>query len=505
VAASATPPGHEVITVDGNVIRLAPEDLTEFVRRERIDLVGIGGMTRTIHRSYDVADRLRAGGVPVIMGGPHVTEEPEEALEHATAVVCGEADALWPKMLADFEGGRLQPIYRDCEKPSLENYPIIPWDKTDFKQFTLLSPRVHRLLTAVGWERFATNATPVETGRGCPYRCDFCTVSPFFGEKVRFRTNEYVIEELKLLKSLGRTFLFFVDDNFAINPPRTKSLLRALIEANLDIHWGAQISMNLLRDPELIDLLNRAGCICVFIGLESVLPESLAQVSKSFNKPQEYGEIIGALYRRGISTITAFIFGIDADRPGVARRTWEVVSSWPTGFFPVFSQLTPLPGTPLYKMLRELGRLKERHWMDYRPYGAVFKPKNLTPAELEKEVRTAWQLAYSPTNVLERVRRMRARKSVHRAIYTFVTLSFRGIYFRQMSVRTWLRILWDYRRTLGQVFARRRPVSAHVLPAPSPLSLPNTPPVPRTSAFADLPHPPTLLFKVASNDDSKGV
>ncbi|MEE9234976.1 MAG: radical SAM protein [Candidatus Acidoferrales bacterium] len=454
-----TPPAHQVITVDGNVIRLNPEQLADYIRREKVDLVGIGGMTRTIHRSYAVADSVRALGVPVIMGGPHVTEEPEEALEHADAVACGEADTLWPQMLADFEAAKLQPIYRAHDKPSLENYPILAWEKMDFKQFTLLPRWLYRLLRATGYERYDINITPVETGRGCPYRCDFCTVSPFFGEKVRFRTNENVIEELRLLKRLGRTFVFFVDDNFAINPRRTKSLLRDMIEAGIRMPWAGQISMNLLRDPELLDLMKRSGCIGVFIGLESVLPESLAQMSKSFNKPEEYAHIIGELHRRKIYSVTGFIFGIDADRPGGAARTWEVLRGWTPSFFPVFSQLTPLPGTPLFKMLRQQNRLEERHWLHYRPYGAAFQPKQMTPAELETEIRTAWQLAYSGSSVLERMRRLRGRRCVHKMIYMFATMAFRGVYFRQMTPGAWLRAIWGYRRALWEVFAGRPPVA----------------------------------------------
>jgi radical SAM superfamily enzyme YgiQ (UPF0313 family) len=449
-----TPPGHMVTTLDGNVMRLDSPGLADYVRRERFDLVGIGGMTRTIHRSYAVADSIRALGVPVVMGGPHVTEEPEEALEHANAVACGEADELWPRMLADFEAGRLRPVYRAGEKPKLENYPCIAWKETDFKEFNVLPRWLYRGLKAFGWEQFDINVTPMESGRGCPYRCDFCTVSPFFGEKIRFRTNESVIEELKLLEHLGRSLVFFVDDNFAINPHRTKSLLRAMIGAGVRIPWTAQISMNLLRDAELLDLMKLSRCICIFIGLESVLPESLAEVSKTFNKPEQYAGIIGELQRRGIFCVTAFIFGMDADRPGVAHKTWEVVRTWPPGFFPVFSQLTPLPGTPLFKSLREQGRLEERHWMNYRPFGAAFQPKQLTPRQLEQEIRTAWELAYSPSGVLGRVRRMRGLPIVTKFVYTFATIAFRGIYFRQMSVKAWLGILWNYRHSLREIFSR---------------------------------------------------
>ncbi|TAM84698.1 MAG: B12-binding domain-containing radical SAM protein [Acidobacteria bacterium] len=455
VLKSLTPPGHTVTTLDGNVVRMDPAELAEYVSREKFDLVGIGGMTRTIHRSYAVADSVRAIGVPVVMGGPHVTEEPEEALEHADGVACGEADDLWPQMLKDFEAGHLQPVYRSCEKPSLENYPRIPWEQTDFRQFSVLPGWASRTLRALGWGRFDVSISPVETGRGCPYRCDFCTVSPFFGEKIRFRTNENVIDELKLLKRLGRTLVFFVDDNFAINPRRAKSLMRSMIEADIRIPWVAQISMNLLRDQELLDLMKQSKCICVFIGLESVLPESLKEVSKTFNKPEEYGEIIGQLQRRGICCVTAFIVGIDGDRPGVARKTWEVVQNWPPGFFPVFSQLTPLPGTPLYKSLRDQGRLEERHWLNYRPYGAAFTPKHMAPAQLESEVRTAWGLAYSAEGIYRRVSRMTEMRFVSKLIYVFATLAFRGIYFRQMTARAWLKLIWQNRSSVREVFSLR--------------------------------------------------
>lgn len=472
VLKALTPPGHDVTTLDGNVVRMDPAELAEYVRRGKFDLVGIGGMTRTIHRSYAVADSVRALGVPVVMGGPHVTEEPEEALDHADSVACGEADDLWPQMIQDFEAGRLQPVYRSCEKPSLENYPRVPWEETDFRQFSVLPRWASRGLRALGWGRFDVSISPVETGRGCPYRCDFCTVSPFFGEKIRFRTNENVIEELKLLKRLGRTLVFFVDDNFAINPRRAKSLMRAMIEADVRIPWVAQISMNLLRDQELLDLMKQSKCICVFIGLESVLPESLKEVSKTFNKPEEYGQIIGQLQRRGIYCVTAFIMGIDGDRPGVARKTWDVVRNWPPGFFPVFSQLTPLPGTPLYKSLREHGRLEERHWLNYRPYGAAFTPKHMTPAQLETEVRTAWGMAYSAEGVYRRVSRMKQMRFVSKLIYVFATLAFRGIYFRQMTARAWLKLIWQNRRSVREVFSLRSFTNHGIAPIPEGSPLP---------------------------------
>ena len=450
-----TPAPHRVTIVDGNVMRLSPEELAQFLRRGKVDLVGIGGMTRTIHRSYQVADRVHALGIPVVMGGPHVSEELEEALEHADAVVIGEADTLWPKLLADFEAGRLQRLYHSDDKPSLENYPQIAWEGMDLRYFTLLPAWLRRLLKATGKQRYDINVTPIESGRGCPYGCDFCTVTSFFGEKVRFRPAESVVEELHRLKKLGRTFIFFVDDNFVINPARTKALLEAMLAADVCLPWAAQVSVNLLRDPELLALMHRSGCIGLYIGLESVLAESLADVHKSFNKPEQYAAILESLHRRGIYTVTSFIFGMDADRAGVAQQTWEVLRQWSPQFFPVFGQLTPLPGTPLYDKLRQQGRLEERHWMNYRPYGAAFDPTQMTREELEEEIQTAWSLAYAPENIYERLRQMNGKSVPEKLIYLFATLVFRGVYFRQMGVGAWLKAVLENRRALWEALTHR--------------------------------------------------
>ena len=175
----------------------------------------------------------------------------------------------------------------------------------------------------------------------------FCTVTGFFGDSIRFRTNESIVEELLQLKSRagrtrGRIGVFFVDDNFAINVKRTKSLLRAMIAAGAQLPWVAQISANLLRDQELVDLIAESGGHWIFIGMESLDPANLADVNKSFNKPAEYAEVLNRLAQRNIYAITSFIFGLDNDTPGVADRTLDEMSNWPPGL-PVFGLLTPFP------------------------------------------------------------------------------------------------------------------------------------------------------------------
>ena len=355
---------------------MSEPDLVEYVRRNHIRLVGIGAMTRMAAKAYRMADAVRAAGVPVVMGGPHVTEVPDEPLgrdggpRHADAVALGEADATWPCIVADAERGALKEIYAPLDaagqevKPSLDCYPEIPWDLMDLDQFNLIRhfPRLaRRVLTALGmtWQSF--HLIPIESGRGCPYGCEFCTVTGFFGDSIRFRSNESVVNELLMLKSLekqkkGQMVVFFIDDNFAINPRRTKSLLREMIARNAQVPWIAQISMNLLRDEELVSLIAQSGGKWIFMGLESIDPESLKGVAKGFNKPHEYAAVLERLARHNLYAITSFIFGMDGDRPGTAERTLEQIRSWPPGL-PVFGLLTPYPATPLYNKLAAAGRL----------------------------------------------------------------------------------------------------------------------------------------------------
>src|SRR5437016_9257927 len=358
-----TPPGHEVILIDANARAMSDDEIVQFVREQKIGLVGIGAMTRMAEKAYRVADAIRAAGVPVVMGGPHVTEVPDEALgrdggpRHVDAIALGEADETWPKIVEDAARGELKEVYEPLDeagkehKPPLQPYPVIPWDTIDLDQFNFVPKIVRRLTERYGSGISYFNTIPMESGRGCPYGCEFCTVTGFFGDQIRFRTNESVVAELLLLKrraerDRGKITIFFIDDNFAINIKRTKSLLRDIITANAQLPWIAQISANLLRDEELVDLMQESGCKWVFIGMESIDPANLADVNKNFNKPGEYAGVLNRLAQRNIYAITSFIFRLDNDTPGVADRTLEQIESWPA-VLPVFGQLTPFPSTPL--------------------------------------------------------------------------------------------------------------------------------------------------------------
>src|SRR5438105_779033 len=244
-----TPPQHKVHLIDGNAQPLSEADLKDFIARHQIRLVGIGAMTRMAARAYQMADAARAAGALVVMGGPHVTEVPDEPLgrgggpRHVDAVALGEADATWPLIVEDAANGALKEIYAPVDdggkeiKPTLQDYPRIAWDRIDLSQFDLMRklPRwaryvVHRI--GLPWKTLLL--VPIESGRGCPYGCDFCTVTGFFGDSIRFRSDDSVVEEMLRLKARAKSEqglmgVFFIDDNFAINVKRTKGLLREII------------------------------------------------------------------------------------------------------------------------------------------------------------------------------------------------------------------------------------------------------------------------------------
>src|ERR671929_152924 len=400
-----TPPGHEVTLIDGNARAMNEDELVRFVRERGIELVGIGAMTRMIARGYRMADALRAAGVRVVMGGPHV--------------------------------------------------PEIPWDTLPLEQFNVMPAFLRPLMRRVAVDQAWGNAylIPIETGRGCPYGCEFCTVTGFFGDSIRFRTNESVVEELLRLKRHARAnrdqvIVFFIDDNFAINVRRTKSLLRDIIAAGAQLPWTAQISANLLRDEELVDLIAESGGKWVFIGMESIDPANMADVNKNFSKPGEYGAVLERLARRNVYAITSFIFGMDNDTPGVAERTLNEIRSWPPGL-PVFGQLTPFPATPLYERLEKAGRLaRPKHWLDFAPFVMAHAPLKMTIEEAREETRRAWEASYSPERNRQAVESIKDHHIKYRISVFVARLFFRGIYFPQMTRRAWLRLLYENRRTI---------------------------------------------------------
>src|SRR5262245_41844188 len=463
-----TPPEHKVFLIDGNAQPMTESEIARFVRDKHIRLAGISAMTRMAARAYRMADAIRSAGAKVVFGGPHVTEVPDEPLgrtdepRHADAVALGEADYTWPRIVADAAAGNLQEVYAPVAsngvevKPSLKDYPAIPWDALDLEQFNLISKLPRPIQSFLKRKNTTWNSlymVPVESGRGCPYGCDFCTVTGFFGDAIRFRSNQSVIDELLLLKQRAKDehctiSVFFIDDNFAINLKRTKSLLRDIVAQGAILPWVAQISINLLKDEELLDLIVASGGRWIFVGLESVDAANLSSVNKSFNKPADYKLALDRLAQRGVYAITSFIFGMDGDTPGVAQRTADIMNTWPPGL-PVFGLMTPYPATPLYDRLMKEGRLtRPKHWLDFRPFHMAYTPQNITINQAEAEVREAWARSYSPKAIADGLQRIRKRPFRERSVMFVARLAFRGIYFPQMKRRDWVALIWSNRQTL---------------------------------------------------------
>jgi len=465
---SLTPEGHDVILIDGNTQPMDDDELVRFVQEKGIGLVAIGAMTRMIAKAYRVADAVRAAGIPVVMGGPHVTECPLEALgkdggpRHADAVALGEADETWPKIVEDAARGQLREVYTPVDafgqekKPTLQDYPAIPWDKLDLQQFNRI-PAIFRPLMRhyrTEWETF--HIIPIESGRGCPYGCEFCTVTGFFGDSIRFRTNESIVSEMLKLKARarstrGKIAVFFVDDNFAINVKRTKSLLRDIIAAGAQLSWVAQISANLLRDAELLDLIAASGGKWIFIGMESLDTANLASVNKSFNKPSEYAGVLRGLAQRNVYAITSFIFGLDNDTAGVASRTLEQMREWPP-VLPVFGQITPFPATPLYDRLLKEGRLtRPKHWLEFAPFHMAHTPLKMSIAEVQFEVRKAWTDSYSPEATQRALDSIADEPAPYKISHFIARIFFRGIYFPPKGTWNWLKLIGQNRRAIYRI------------------------------------------------------
>jgi radical SAM superfamily enzyme YgiQ (UPF0313 family) len=254
------------------------------------DLVAVSIMTPLAKRGYEIADSYREQGVPVVLGGMHPTMMKDEAKTHADAVVLGEAEGVWPRVLSDFKGGSLKSFYQAETLCSLNRLRI--------PRRELLHRRAY----------FFVNT--IQTTRGCPFDCEFCAVTSFYGRTYRVRPVEDVMSEIGQMEG---GFLFFVDDNIVGMPSYAKQLFRALIP--LKVKWFSQASLSIVRDRELLELAQRSGCKGLFIGFESLSQESLKAMGKPVNRVEEYVDAIKAIHDHGIGVQGSFIFGTDYDDP----------------------------------------------------------------------------------------------------------------------------------------------------------------------------------------------
>lgn len=394
------------------------DDRMEPIDFERpTDLAAISVETFTAKRAYQIAVEYRRRGVPVAMGGYHATFCPDEVLQHADAVCVGEAESVWPDMLRDAECGRLAGRYvHTGTTPDFAGY-----DRSIF--------------AGKGYFKIAL----VETGRGCRFRCAFCSVTAFHQGRYKPRPIDDVVAEIRRLQE---KMVFIVDDNIVDDFDRARELFRALAE--LKIRWVGQASVNVARDRELLELMAASGCAGLLLGFESLSPEGLASMEKRVNHGLDYAAAAGELRKRGIVVYGTFMLGLPSDTPDtpVHAATFAVQQKL---FLAAFNHVVPFPGTPLYTQMETQRRLSyEKWWLSdqYRFADVPFDPQCATPEQVREWCHRARRLFYSLRGILRRATDLRANCLGVRNAFLFFTLNLllrREIYQKRgfpLGVRT---------------------------------------------------------------------
>jgi radical SAM superfamily enzyme YgiQ (UPF0313 family) len=362
-------------------VRIVDENVERVDLEASPDLVGISLMTPLAPRGYEIADGYRRRGIPVVLGGIHATMMPDEAAQHAHAVMVGEAETQWAQILRDVRAGELRPMYRAMDSVPLHALPLPRRELLNRKAYFFINT--------------------LQTTRGCPFDCDFCSVTQFFGNTYRIRPVEEVEREIQSLE--GR-FVFFVDDNIVGNREYAAELFRRLIPYRLK--WVSQSAITLAKDTALLELARQSGCLGLFIGFESLSQEALKSMGKNFNVVRSYRERIRRIHDHGIGIQGSFIFGNDDDTPDifddVVRFTEETRLD-----AALFSILTPFPGTRLYERMSAQGRILSHDWSRYDMNHVVFQPQRMTPEQLQEGFNRAYERLYSWASIGRRLMGLR--------------------------------------------------------------------------------------------------
>lgn len=352
------------------------------------EVVGISTITATVQRGYALAAECRARGIPVILGGPHVTFLPEEALKHAGLVVRGEGEGAMNALLDLWKDGYLpetDPRYSAVPNLSwkdaaglVHHNPVAPWirdlDALPFPDFSVADGTAD---CVIGGRR----TVMVQTSRGCPFDCSFCSVTGMFGKAFRHRSVESVLEELRRYDQPGH-FVFFCDDNFTANKQRARTLLHAMLRAGFSFPWSTQVRTDVARDPDLVALMKRAGCHTVFIGLESINPQSLTEMNKR-QSLEDIRHAIRVVQAAGIHIHGMFVFGFEGDDWNTVEATVRFARKMKLTSVQ-FLILTPLPGSELYRRFCAEGRIFSWDWDRYDTHHVVYQPAHFTPFKLQR-------------------------------------------------------------------------------------------------------------------------
>ena len=380
VLAGLTSPEWEITILDENLA------VPDYAAMPRPDLVGITAFTSQACRAYELAQEFRSRGVRVVMGGIHATMCSDEALCHVDSVVLGEAESVWGDVLRDASRGQLQRTYSG-----------------QHLDLALVPPARHDLLS----EGYAFGS--IQTTRGCPLSCSFCSVSAFNGNKYRHRPIDQVIQEMR---SIREKWVLVVDDNLVGTSPthmeRAKQLFRAMIQADLAKDWICQATINVADDEELLDLAAQAGCRGVFIGFESPTAQGLLEVGKKFNllKGRNFRDDVRSIQRHNILVVGSFIMGLDSDQPGIGRRIAQAASSYGVDILNALF-LTPLPGTRLWEQMKSQDRIAANDFpRDWRYYTLGFptaRYKHFSWSAIVEEMNSCDRRFYSLWRIIRRV------------------------------------------------------------------------------------------------------
>ena len=345
------------------------------------DLVGMTVITGSAPRTYELSSIFRERGIPVVLGGPHITLTPQDAEPHADSLVIGWAELTWPQLLRDWIAGDLKKSYR--EQPDYELNTPLP-DRSVLPSSSYLTDAVF------------------EATRGCVFKCDFCVSPSAWGRKVWHKPVEHVVEDIR---RHGKKRIIFVDLNIIANRKYALDLFHALTP--LKVKWFGLATTTLVNDEELLNACASSGCTGLLMGLESIDPQILKGMQKSFNKPNDYAQVVEKLHRKGIALQGCFVFGQDGESPDVFERTAKFAVE--AGIdLPRFAISTPFPGTPLHARLASEGRLLHKDWSLYDGQHCVFQPDSMSPRDLELGTERAWKIAYSLKGCFQRLRRTAA-------------------------------------------------------------------------------------------------
>ncbi|MBM4307280.1 MAG: B12-binding domain-containing radical SAM protein [Deltaproteobacteria bacterium] len=384
--AAASPEDVEVSIVDENIEKI------DF--GTPADLVGITVMTPQASRAYQIADEFRKRGTKVVLGGFHVSHLPEEALNHADAVVIGEGDRIWKEVIKDYQESKLKKIYKDDELVSLSEIKTPKRDLIKGKSYLF------------------TNT--IQTTRGCPFDCEFCSVSSFFGRIYRTRPIPIVMEELRKLRQKN-VFLFLVDDNLVGNRSYAKTLFQEM--ASLKFKWASHAPLDFANDEELLKLASQSGCMALFVGFESLSRDNLSMMRKKTSIGISPIEAVRKFHDQGIGILASFILGYDHDTPDTFEKILEFCHQGKIdgGLFPI---LTPYPGTRLRKRLKNEGRLLTDQWDLYDMEHVTFLPKRMSPEKLREGFNWLNSSFLSRTSIFRRLFK------IHRSLQIFGPMNF---------------------------------------------------------------------------------